>query len=71
MSEPDPGTPTAERRLSHLVHDLRTPLTLVLGFSDLLRRRGGDLPPEQREEYLCRIDDAAQEMQRILDEQRP
>ena len=29
--------------LRTLVHDLRTPLTLVEGFSDLLVRRGDDL----------------------------
>lgn len=58
-------------RLAQLIHDLRTPLTLVLGFADMLRKRGDDLTPEQRAEFVGRIDDAARDMRRILDAQRP
>jgi K+-sensing histidine kinase KdpD len=59
----------AERgdELRALVHDLRTPLTLVEGFSDLLLRRGDELGPEQREEYVQRIADAARELRAIVD----
>jgi K+-sensing histidine kinase KdpD len=59
----------AERgdELRALVHDLRTPLTLVEGFSDLLLRRGDELRPEQREEYVQRIADAARELRAIVD----
>lgn len=53
-----------------LVHDLRTPLTLVRGFADLLVRRGDELPDAQREELLGRISDAAAEMGRLLDADR-
>jgi len=63
--------PDEDERLARLVHDLRTPLTLVLGFSDLLRRRGDELTAEQRAEFAERIDDAAQDLKRILDAQRP
>ena len=59
-----------DERLTKLVHDLRTPLTVVAGFAELLQRRGADLPPEQRDEYLSRIVDGAQEMRSILDEER-
>ena len=59
-----------DERLTKLVHDLRTPLTVVAGFAELLVRRGADLPPEQRDEYLARIVDGAQEMRTILDEER-
>ncbi|MGZ8634403.1 MAG: histidine kinase dimerization/phospho-acceptor domain-containing protein, partial [Solirubrobacteraceae bacterium] len=45
--------------LQTLVHDLRTPLTLVEGFSDLLVRRGEDLPAAERDEYVQRIAAAA------------
>jgi len=71
VSGQDSGTEAVEQRLARLVHDLRTPLTLVLGFADLLRRRGHELSPEQHAEYLGRIDDAANDMRRILDAQRP
>lgn len=60
-----------DERLADLVHDLRTPLTIVLGFADMLRRRGDDLPAEQRAEFVARIDDAARDLKRILDAQRP
>ena len=53
--------------LRGLVHDLRTPLTLVSGFSDLLVRRADDLPASERDEYLRRIADAAREMRELLD----
>ena len=53
--------------LRTLVHDLRTPLTLVSGFSDLLARRADDLPAPERDEYVRRIADAAREMRELLD----
>ena len=58
---------TADEELRTLVHDLRTPLTLVSGFSDLLVRRADDLPAPEREEYLRRIAAAAREMRELLD----
>jgi K+-sensing histidine kinase KdpD len=53
--------------LRTLVHDLRTPLTLVEGFSDLLVRRGDDLAATERADYVRRIADAAREMRELLD----
>ena len=57
----------AEDELRALVHDLRTPLTIVQGFSDLLVRRGAELEPEQRDEYAQRIADAARELRELVD----
>lgn len=65
------GLPGEDERIARLVHDLRTPLTIVLGFSDMLRKRGDDLTAEQRAEFLARVDDAAKDLKRILDGQRP
>jgi K+-sensing histidine kinase KdpD len=59
-----------DERLISLVHDLRTPLTIVQGFADLLSRRNDALSPEQREEYVARISAAAGEMKAILDDER-
>jgi len=56
-----------EDELRALVHDLRTPLTLVSGFSDLLARRADDLPASERDEYVRRIAEAAREMRELLD----
>jgi signal transduction histidine kinase len=59
-----------DERIVTLVHDLRTPLTIVQGFADLLARRGTQLTDEQREEYVARIAAAAGEMKSILDAER-
>ena len=58
---------SADEELRTLVHDLRTPLTLVEGFSDLLVRRADDLPATERDDYVRRIADAAREMRELLD----
>jgi K+-sensing histidine kinase KdpD len=58
---------TPEDELRGLVHDLRTPLTLVAGFSELLVRRADDLPAPERDEYVRRIADAAREMRELRD----
>jgi signal transduction histidine kinase len=57
--------------LRTLVHDLRTPLTIVEGFSELLVRRGADLDPAEREEYARRIATAARELRELLDRAAP
>ena len=50
-----------------LVHDLRTPLTVVEGFARMLQRGEDRLTPEERAEFLGRILEAAREMGEILD----
>jgi signal transduction histidine kinase len=67
MSE---ATGAPDERLVSLVHDLRTPLTIVQGFADLLARRGAELSDDQRDEYVSRIAAAAAEMKAILDDER-
>jgi signal transduction histidine kinase len=57
----------ADEALRALVHDLRAPLTVVEGFSDLLARRADELAAEQRDEYVGRIAAAAREMRELLD----
>jgi signal transduction histidine kinase len=56
-----------EDPLGSLVHALRTPLTIVEGFADALLRRGEQMAPEERTEYLERIHEAAEEMRGLLD----
>lgn len=57
-------------RLLALAHDLRTPLTLVTGFAEMLARDRGELTEEQRAEYVKRLADCAREMTEILDAQQ-
>jgi signal transduction histidine kinase len=62
--------PTENERLVKLVHDLRTPLTVIAGFAELLERGVGRLTEEQRTEYVARIATAARELRTILDDER-
>ncbi len=59
MDEPDV--------VKRLVHDLRTPLTIVEGFAHLLERDDEKLDPDRRLEYAHRIKVAAGEMRELLD----
>ena len=66
----DEGWPAdAEARLTKLVHDLRTPLTVAAGFADLLAR-GAQLDAGKRDDYARRIAEATRDMRAILDEER-
>jgi signal transduction histidine kinase len=58
------------RRIAQLVHDLRTPLTVVEGFAQLLEREGAELDEKRRAEYVARIAQASREMREILDAER-
>lgn len=59
-----------DERIAKLAHDLRTPLTIVSGFADLLQRRGADLPPDEVADFVERIAEAAREMKELLDAER-
>lgn len=60
----DAGADASRRRL---LHDLRSPLAIIDGFSALLERDAGTLTDEQRADYLARIRAAAAEMRERLD----
>ncbi len=63
-------TEDPRERLARLVHDLRTPLTVVGGFADLLEARGESLSAEQRTEFTARVAEGARELRAILDAER-
>jgi signal transduction histidine kinase len=66
MSDAD----AADEHLVRLVHDLRTPLTVISGFADLLERQRDKLTEDQRSEYVGRISAAARELREIIDAER-
>ena len=49
-------------------HELRTPVTPIKGYADLLRRKGDDLPPEKRAEYLAVISDRSDHLARLVED---
>ncbi len=57
----------ADERLRTLVHDLRTPLAVVVGFAELLERDPGPMTEAQRD-FVARIAEGAQQMRELLDE---
>ena len=59
--------PSVTRDVRDLQHDLRTHLTVMTGFADLLTRPG-DLSEEARRDYASRILSAVMEIRDIVDE---
>ena len=71
MSGGSTGLPAdPQERLVALVHDLRTPLTVVSGFADLLASRGDTLTAAQRAEFSAQLAAGARELRAILDAER-
>lgn len=65
-----PPRPAAEdlfELLSALAHDLRTPLTPVKGYAEILRTRAPALGPEKIAEYAAIIVEASARMERSVD----
>jgi signal transduction histidine kinase len=52
--------------LTRLRHDLRTPLTVVIGFAELLAS-DRQLTDDQRRDYAARVLDAGVEMRELID----
>lgn len=53
--------------ITYLAHDLKTPLTSVVGYLSLLEE-APDLPPEQREKYVRITLDKALQLERLINE---
>lgn len=58
------GEQELRRQIANVSHDLRTPLTSILGYLQLLENSG--LPPEERREYLGIIRGRAQALQTLI-----
>ena len=58
--------PSADR-IGRLRHDLRTPLTVVIGFAEIMAAER-PLTEEQRHDYSQRVLNAAIEMRELIDE---
>jgi signal transduction histidine kinase len=62
----DDLTLDAETR-RRLRHDLRTPLTIVAGFAEVLAA-DRQISEQDRKEFATRIQDAAAEIRKLIDE---
>jgi signal transduction histidine kinase len=52
--------------LRALSHDLRSPLSVIVGFTELLKAKGEEVSPEMRGEMLGSIDKSARKVQAML-----
>lgn len=55
---------------AHVTHELKSPLTSVLGAAELMRDSGADMPAERRHRFLDNIAGDASRMSQLLDELR-
>ena len=60
--------PSDEDRRRRLRHDLRSPLTIIIGFAELLASEK-PIAETTRREYAARIQAAAIELRTMLDEE--
>jgi signal transduction histidine kinase len=65
VSEDDLTLDAETRR--RLRHDLRTPLTIVAGFAEVLAA-DRQISEQDRKEFATRIQDAAAEIRKLIDE---
>jgi K+-sensing histidine kinase KdpD len=56
-----------DAELHKLVHDLRSPLTVIQGFAKMLERGEGKLSDEDRQEFVARILEATGQMNEMID----
>jgi PAS domain S-box-containing protein len=54
--------------LETVSHELRTPLAAIVGFTELLKRREGDLTPAQLTDFIQRIDRNAKRLHGLIAE---
>ena len=64
----------ANRRLQWFIksagtarHDLRTPMTAIIGFATLLRDRNDRLTPEKRQQYLSMLLEESGKLNRLIE----
>ena len=60
------GEQARKNVLSNVSHDLRTPITAIRGYAELILSSGDRLGPEQKEAYLTNIVRRSEQMERIV-----
>jgi signal transduction histidine kinase/putative methionine-R-sulfoxide reductase with GAF domain len=54
--------------LANVSHELRTPLTTILAYTEIVRRKGEAISPQQREEFLGTVVNEAEKLSRIIED---
>ena len=60
------GEAARKNVLSNVSHDLRTPITAIRGYAELMMSANDTLSPEQRNSYLANIVRRSEQMERIV-----
>ena len=55
---------------AHVTHELKSPVSSILGAAELLDERGADMAPDRRDRFYKNIRQDAQRMTRLLDDVR-
>jgi len=51
-----------------VAHDLRSPMTVIAGFADILRSGGDQLAPHERDDYLARISSNVKQLAELVED---
>ncbi|MFA5890354.1 MAG: ATP-binding protein [Actinomycetota bacterium] len=54
--------------VASVTHELKTPLTSLLGYAIILRKRAADLSAQQRDEYIAVMQEQAERILRLIEE---
>lgn len=57
-----------KKMMSNVSHDLRTPITAIRGYIELLLRAGGNIPPETHEVYLRNMHTRCMQMEQLIED---
>lgn len=57
-----------KKMMSNVSHDLRTPITAIRGYIELLLRAGSDIPPETRETYMRNMHTRCMQMEQLIED---
>lgn len=58
---------TNKKMLANISHDLKTPLTVILGYAELLQQSTSEMTREAMNEKVCKIEKNAKDVLKVID----